>query len=342
MLATSAGTPPWLSPIRADCGGPASRTISLRISPATRGSCSPAANSARAAFLRGAAGVGLGAGADDPCRPQFRIAADRIQRQGTRAVRPLGLVRAWKLRPLVSALQSGSFRPSTIPEHCHSFPKFRETARGLFRPVPAISAIKFARAARASRQGAGARAHNGLDHDARVSCGLGDDVGQFEERYFAACAHVRSGPRCQPMAPHVICVLPSKVAFAQGITLTDPYIVLLIGFGVLVLLTAWLPMVLSEAPLSLPIFCVAIGAGISASPFSIEVSHPAANLLIVERLTELVLIISLTGAALKIDRKIGWRSWMITWRLLAVAMPLTIAALAVIGYIMLVPPFLRG
>ena len=39
---------------------------------------------------------------------------------------------------------------------------------------------------------------------------------------------------------------------------------LLIGFGVLVLLTAWLPMVLSEAPLSLPIVCVALGAIIFA------------------------------------------------------------------------------
>src|SRR6185312_6768415 len=120
-----------------------------------------------------------------------------------------------------------------------------------------------------------------------------------------------------------------------GVNLPDSYILLLIGFGILVLLTAWLPMVLSEAPLSLPIFCVAIGAGISTSPFSIEVPHPGTNLLMVERLTELVLIISLTGAALKIDRKIGWRSWMITWRLLAIAMPLTIAALAVLGYIML-------
>jgi sodium/hydrogen antiporter len=136
----------------------------------------------------------------------------------------------------------------------------------------------------------------------------------------AACAYFRSGPRAKSF---------------WSIILTDPYIVLLIGFGILVLLTAWLPMVLSEAPLSLPIFCVAIGAGISASPFSIEVPHPAANLLIVERLTELVLIISLTGAALKIDRKIGWRAWMITWRLLAIAMPLTIAALAVLGYVVL-------
>ncbi len=41
----------------------------------------------------------------------------------------------------------------------------------------------------------------------------------------------------------------------------DRYILLLALFGVLVLLTAWLPMALKEAPLSLPIVCVGLGLG---------------------------------------------------------------------------------
>ncbi|MDP1865507.1 sodium:proton antiporter [Bradyrhizobium sp.] len=115
----------------------------------------------------------------------------------------------------------------------------------------------------------------------------------------------------------------------------EAYIFLLIGLGALVLMTAWLPMLLSEAPLSLPIFFVAIGAAIFALPLDISVPHPAGNLPIVERLTELVVIISLMGAALKIDRRIGWLSWMVTWRLLAIAMPVTILALAWLGYTIL-------
>ncbi len=115
----------------------------------------------------------------------------------------------------------------------------------------------------------------------------------------------------------------------------EAYILLLIGFGVLVLMTAWLPMVLREAPLSLPIFCVAIGAAAFALPLNVSVPHPAGNLPIVERLTEMVVIISLMGAALKIDRRIGWRSWMVTWRLLGIAMPVTILALAWLGHAML-------
>ncbi|HYI96505.1 MAG TPA: sodium:proton antiporter [Bryobacteraceae bacterium] len=120
-----------------------------------------------------------------------------------------------------------------------------------------------------------------------------------------------------------------------GVNLPDSYILLLIGFGALVLLTAWLPMVLSEAPLSLPIACVGIGAAVFTTSLSVYVPHPDVTLPVVERLTELVILISLMGAALKIDRKIGWRSWMMTWRLLAIAMPVTILALSWLGYAML-------
>lgn len=116
--------------------------------------------------------------------------------------------------------------------------------------------------------------------------------------------------------------------------MADPYVIFLFGFGVLVLLTAWLPMVLSEAPLSLPIVCVTLGAVIFAPQLNIA-ALPSVDLTIVERFTELVIIISLMGAALKIDRKVGWQSWMMTWRLLVVAMPITIFLLACLGQVIL-------
>lgn len=113
----------------------------------------------------------------------------------------------------------------------------------------------------------------------------------------------------------------------------DPYVVVLAGFGAIVLLTAWLPMVLRELPLSLPIVCVAIGAGLFWLPQVPGVApHPGEHLAVVERLTELVVIISLMGAGLKIDRPLGWRSWIITWRLLGISMPLTIAALGLLAH----------
>jgi NhaP-type Na+/H+ or K+/H+ antiporter len=115
-------------------------------------------------------------------------------------------------------------------------------------------------------------------------------------------------------------------------SILDPYIIVLVGFGCLVLLTAWLPMVLARAPFSLPIVCVAIGAGIFALPMVAEsVPHPQSQLAVVERFSEMVVIISLMGAGLKLDRRIGWSSWILTWRLLGIAMPLTILCLALLG-----------
>jgi sodium/hydrogen antiporter len=78
---------------------------------------------------------------------------------------------------------------------------------------------------------------------------------------------------------------------------------------------------------------VSIGAVVFLPQLNIAVV-PAVGPKIVERFTELVILISLMGAALKIDRKIGWRSWLTTWRLLAIAMPLTILLLVCIGQIL--------
>jgi len=110
------------------------------------------------------------------------------------------------------------------------------------------------------------------------------------------------------------------------------YVVVLAVFGLVVLLTAWLPMVLKELPLSLPIFCVGLGALIFAFPDLPGVMpHPMEELALVERASEFVVIISLMGAGLKIDRPFGWGRWKLTWRLLGISMPLTILGLAVLG-----------
>jgi NhaP-type Na+/H+ or K+/H+ antiporter len=112
----------------------------------------------------------------------------------------------------------------------------------------------------------------------------------------------------------------------------DLYIVTLTILGVVVLLTAWLPMMMKRLPLSLPIACLAIGALLAWSPFPLP---PRFNLLenreFTERMTEVVVIVALMGAGLKLDRPMGWKRWATTWRLLGIAMPLTIVTLALIG-----------
>ncbi|MCF6113152.1 cation:proton antiporter [Mesorhizobium muleiense] len=116
----------------------------------------------------------------------------------------------------------------------------------------------------------------------------------------------------------------------------DPYVLLLTVFGAVVLLTAWLPLVLKELPLSLPMVCIGIGALLVLSPFSPNVgANPLENRYLTERLTEFVVIVSLMGAGLKLDRPVSWRGWGSTWRLLGIAMPLTIAGIALLGWAVL-------
>jgi NhaP-type Na+/H+ or K+/H+ antiporter len=111
----------------------------------------------------------------------------------------------------------------------------------------------------------------------------------------------------------------------------EPYILALIGIGVLIALVAWLPLALKKLPLSLPIVCIVIGAALGHYAPTPVVPLPSAHPVFVEHFTELVVTIALMGAGLKIDRVFGWRRWAVTWRLLGPTMLLTIAAVTSIG-----------
>ena len=112
----------------------------------------------------------------------------------------------------------------------------------------------------------------------------------------------------------------------------EPYIVVLLMLGAAILAIAWVPVLVRDLPLSLPIFCVAAGVLVFTVFDTAEAPLPILYPDITERLSELILIIALMGAGLKVDRPIGWRRWSITWRLLAVAMPLTILGVAGLGW----------
>ncbi len=111
----------------------------------------------------------------------------------------------------------------------------------------------------------------------------------------------------------------------------DPYIIFILGLGVSILMVAWLPLALRKLPFSLSIMCVIFGVAVFSVGGIRFDPDPDTYLPIVEKLTEVVVIISLMGAGLKLDRQLGVRSWSTTWRLLAIAMPLTILAVTAIG-----------
>lgn len=110
-----------------------------------------------------------------------------------------------------------------------------------------------------------------------------------------------------------------------------PYILLLIASGVLILLAAWLPMLRKALPLSLPMVCVGLGVVLSRilpGTEPLPLRFPQAT----ERLTEIIVIVALMGSGLKLDRRLGWRSWTLTWRLLGISTPLSILGIALIGH----------
>lgn len=117
----------------------------------------------------------------------------------------------------------------------------------------------------------------------------------------------------------------------QVISAPDPYILILTGAGLMIALVAWLPLVLKRLPLSLPIVCIGIGVVIFSVPAVTLRPLPLTYPEVTERFTELVVIIALMGAGLKLDRPFSWGKWNITWRLLAVTMPLGILAITAIG-----------
>ncbi|MFI1226608.1 MULTISPECIES: cation:proton antiporter [unclassified Streptomyces] len=98
--------------------------------------------------------------------------------------------------------------------------------------------------------------------------------------------------------------------------------------GIGALLAAALPRLLSRLPISVPIVFLAAGVALYLTPLPLPEVDPVADRLWVHHVTELCVIVSLMGAGLAINRPFGWRSWASTWRLLGLAMPLTIGATA--------------
>ncbi|KAB1144387.1 sodium:proton antiporter, partial [Micromonospora sp. AMSO12t] len=103
-----------------------------------------------------------------------------------------------------------------------------------------------------------------------------------------------------------------------------------VGLGAL--LAGILPRVLERRPLSMPIAFLGLGMLVFLLPIGLPDPDPLAHPEIATHLTEIGVLVALMGAGLKIDRPLSWARWSSTWRLLAIAMPLCIVAVAVLGW----------
>lgn len=109
--------------------------------------------------------------------------------------------------------------------------------------------------------------------------------------------------------------------------------------GVSLLLAVVLPHALRSTALSAPVVLLGVGlmAGLLPLPPEVVLS-PSEDRPFIEHLTELTVIVSLMGVGLALDRPLSlrswatWRRWGTTWRLLLIAMPLSIAATAWLGW----------
>ncbi|MGR6318497.1 cation:proton antiporter [Micromonospora soli] len=102
--------------------------------------------------------------------------------------------------------------------------------------------------------------------------------------------------------------------------------------GVGALLAGILPRVLERRPLSMPIAFLGLGMLVFLLPTGLPSPDPLRWPELTTHLTEVGVIVALMGAGLKIDRPLSWARWSSTWRLLAVAMPVCIAAVALLGW----------
>jgi NhaP-type Na+/H+ or K+/H+ antiporter len=106
--------------------------------------------------------------------------------------------------------------------------------------------------------------------------------------------------------------------------------------GLVVLGVVWLPLILNQTPLTLPIF--AVGAGWLLFGLTGRSDMISDNIPTIEILTEIVLIVSVMGAALKIDRNLTLAGWGSTWRLLGIVMPGVIFGIALLAVWLLEVP----
>ncbi|MDF9717305.1 cation:proton antiporter [Nocardioides sp. ChNu-99] len=109
--------------------------------------------------------------------------------------------------------------------------------------------------------------------------------------------------------------------------------------GVSLLLAVVLPHALSSVALSAPTVLLGVGvlAGLLPLPAEVVLS-PMEDRPFIEHLAEFTVLVSLMGVGLALDRPLSfrsrasWRRWGTTWRLLLIAMPLSIAATAWLGW----------
>jgi NhaP-type Na+/H+ or K+/H+ antiporter len=114
--------------------------------------------------------------------------------------------------------------------------------------------------------------------------------------------------------------------------MAENYNLFLLVCGVAFLFGALFPVIFKRAPISLPMLQVTLGIIVGYFWITLTFLDPLDSGVIIEKLTEIVVLISLVGAGIKIDTPLSWQLWRPTVRLLLITMPIGIFAMAFLGY----------
>ncbi|HYP46878.1 MAG TPA: cation:proton antiporter [Propionibacteriaceae bacterium] len=114
--------------------------------------------------------------------------------------------------------------------------------------------------------------------------------------------------------------------------LIDPAGGVYAAVGVAALAAALLPRLLGRVPVSMPMVFLAVGLLSFGLSDTLPDPDPRQHPEFARHLTEACVIISLMGAGLALNRRVSWRGWRTTWRLLAIAMPLSMLALGLLSW----------
>ena len=115
----------------------------------------------------------------------------------------------------------------------------------------------------------------------------------------------------------------------------DAKLIFYITFGMALLGLTWLPHIRGARFINIPLLYFLLALLLFGQSMGLPTLDPINNkthTVVAEYLTEIIVIISLAAAGLAIDRTFRLRGWQSTWRLLCVAMPVSIAAAAALGH----------
>jgi NhaP-type Na+/H+ or K+/H+ antiporter len=119
--------------------------------------------------------------------------------------------------------------------------------------------------------------------------------------------------------------------------MVSTYIINLFVIGLLLLIVTLGSGWISRLPLSFALIYLVVGIVLGPYGFKIVQLRESGvfNAELLEKITEFVVIVSVFGCGLKIIRPLQWKAWDITIRLIALLMPISIFAIAIVGRLFL-------